>query len=43
MVLIGAWRNMDNEVNYSGVALVLSLARYFKRMLPTSYPALTDH
>jgi len=33
MVLIGAWRNMDNEVNYSGVALVLSIARYFKRML----------
>lgn len=31
IVLIGAWRNMDNEINYSGVALVLSLARYFKR------------
>ncbi|KAL1306028.1 hypothetical protein AAFC00_004156 [Neodothiora populina] len=31
MVLIGAWRNMNGEVNYSGVSLVLSLARYFKR------------
>lgn len=31
MVLMGAWRNMDNEVNFSGVALVLTLARYFKR------------
>lgn len=31
MVLIGPWRNMDNKINYSGVALVLSLARYFKR------------
>ncbi|KAF2096916.1 Glycosylphosphatidylinositol:protein transamidase, GAA1 component [Rhizodiscina lignyota] len=31
IVLIGAWRNMDNVINYSGVALVLTLARYFKR------------
>ena len=31
MVLIGAWRNMDGAINYSGVALVLTLARYFKR------------
>lgn len=31
MVLMAAWRNMDNEINYSGLALVLSLARYFKR------------
>ncbi|KAF2122106.1 GPI transamidase-like protein component GAA1 [Lophiotrema nucula] len=31
VVLIGAWRNMDNEINTSGVALVLTLARYFKR------------
>jgi len=31
MVLIGAWRNQDGNINYSGVALVLSLARYFKR------------
>lgn len=43
MVLIGAWRNMDNDVNYSGVALVLSLARYFKRMLSLPYLALTSH
>lgn len=31
MLLIAAWRNFDGEVNYSGVALVLTLARYFKR------------
>ncbi|KAF2399908.1 Glycosylphosphatidylinositol:protein transamidase, GAA1 component [Trichodelitschia bisporula] len=31
IVLIGAWRNMDNVLNQSGVALVLTLARYFKR------------
>jgi glycosylphosphatidylinositol transamidase len=31
MVLIGAWRNADNVINYSGVALVLTLARYFSR------------
>ncbi|KAH7094952.1 Gaa1-like protein [Paraphoma chrysanthemicola] len=31
IVLIGAWKNMDDEMNNSGVALVLTLARYFKR------------
>ncbi|KAL1800237.1 hypothetical protein ACET3X_000579 [Alternaria dauci] len=31
IVLIGAWKNMADEVNNSGVALVLTLARYFKR------------
>ncbi|KAI4718133.1 Glycosylphosphatidylinositol:protein transamidase, GAA1 component [Aureobasidium sp. EXF-10727] len=31
MVLIAAWRNMDDQINYSGVALLLTLARYFKR------------
>ena len=31
MVLMAAWRNMDGVINYSGVALVLTLARYFKR------------
>jgi GPI-anchor transamidase subunit GAA1 len=31
IVLIGAWRNVKDEVNQSGVALVLTLARYFKR------------
>ncbi len=31
IVLVGAWRNMDNKLNRSGVALVLTLARYFKR------------
>ncbi|KAL2356065.1 GPI transamidase component Gaa1 [Cryomyces antarcticus] len=31
VVLIAAWRNMDGVLNQSGVALVLTLARYFKR------------
>jgi len=31
MVLIAAWRNFEGEINYSGVALALTLARYFKR------------
>lgn len=31
IVLIGAWKNLDGEINNSGVALVLTLARYFKR------------
>ncbi|KAI9708426.1 MAG: Glycosyl phosphatidyl inositol protein transamidase complex subunit [Bogoriella megaspora] len=31
VVLIGAWRNMDDVLNQSGVALVLTLARYFKK------------
>ncbi|PSN62382.1 Glycosylphosphatidylinositol:protein transamidase, GAA1 component [Corynespora cassiicola Philippines] len=31
IVLIAAWRNMDGNVNHSGVALVLTLARYFRR------------
>jgi glycosylphosphatidylinositol transamidase len=31
IVLIAAWRNMNGDINYSGVALVLTLARYFKR------------
>ena len=32
IVLVGAWRNMEGEVNRSGIALVITLARYFKRM-----------
>ena len=31
MVLIAAWRNFDGQMNWSGVALALSIARYFKR------------
>ncbi|TVY20009.1 GPI transamidase component GAA1 [Lachnellula arida] len=31
IVLVGAWRNVDGVLNRSGVALVLTLARYFKR------------
>lgn len=31
MVLMAAWRNFDGVVNYSGVALALTLARYFGR------------
>ncbi|MCJ1392382.1 Glycosyl phosphatidyl inositol protein transamidase complex subunit [Xylographa bjoerkii] len=31
IVLVAAWRNMAEDLNQSGVALVLTLARYFKR------------
>jgi GPI-anchor transamidase subunit GAA1 len=31
IVLVAAWRNADGMVNVGGVALVLTLARYFKR------------
>jgi glycosylphosphatidylinositol transamidase len=31
IVLVGAWKNMEGVLNRSGVALVLTLARYFKR------------
>ena len=31
IVLVAAWRNTGDELNQSGVALVLTLARYFKR------------
>lgn len=31
MVLIAAWKNFEGEINYSGVALALTMARYFKR------------
>lgn len=30
IVLVAAWTNMDGELNQSGVALALTLARYFK-------------
>lgn len=29
IVLLAAWRNMDNVLNQSGVALLLTMARYF--------------
>lgn len=32
IVLVGAWRNMEGVINRSGIALVITLARYFKRM-----------
>lgn len=31
IVLVGAWRNMEGVINRSGIALVIALARYFKR------------
>ncbi|SZF03941.1 unnamed protein product [Blumeria hordei] len=31
IVLVGAWRNVEEEFNRSGIALLLTLARYFKR------------
>jgi glycosylphosphatidylinositol transamidase len=36
-VIVAAWRNMEGVLNRSGVALLLTLARYFKSTcLPTS-------
>lgn len=32
IVLLAAWRNMDDDLNEHGVALALTLARYFKSM-----------
>lgn len=37
IVLCAAWRNMDGQLNESGVALALALARYFKRKRITLY------
>ena len=31
IVLVAAWKNMEDQLNQSGVALALTLARYFKR------------
>ena len=31
IVLVAAWKNMEEELNQSGVTLLLTLARYFKR------------
>ena len=31
IVLVAAWTNADGQINRSGVALLLTLARYFKR------------
>ena len=30
IVLVAPWKNMDGEINRSGLSLVLTLARYFK-------------
>jgi glycosylphosphatidylinositol transamidase len=35
IVLVGAWKNMEGQLNRSGIALILTLARYFKRMAPS--------
>ena len=31
IVLVAAWKTINNEANLNGVALALTLARYFKR------------
>ncbi|KAI6249978.1 GPI transamidase component GAA1 [Erysiphe necator] len=31
IVLVGAWKNLEGEINRSGISLILTLARYFKR------------
>lgn len=33
IVLVAAWKTVDDEVNINGVSLALTLARYFKRGL----------
>lgn len=40
IVLMAAWKNMDDVLNQSGVALVLTLARYFSRTSLPSHPSL---
>lgn len=37
IVLIAAWRNVEEKLNLNGVSLALALSRYFKRMYPR-YP-----
>ncbi len=36
IVLVGAWKNVEGVLNLSGVALMLTLARYFKSTPRTS-------
>jgi GPI-anchor transamidase subunit GAA1 len=36
IVLVAAWRTVDGELNLNAVALVLTLARYFKSKVPVS-------
>lgn len=31
IVLVAAWKNVEDQLNRNGVALALTLARYFKR------------
>lgn len=31
IVLVAAWKSIDEQLNRNGIALVLTLARYFKR------------
>lgn len=34
IVLVAAWKSIDEQLNRNGIALVLTLARYFKRQSP---------
>lgn len=34
IVLVAAWRSVDDELNKNGLALALTLIRYFKRTQP---------
>lgn len=36
IVLVAAWRSIDEQLNRNGVALALTLTRYFKRMFSPS-------
>jgi hypothetical protein len=37
IVLVAAWKTIDEEPNLNGVALALTLARYFKSLPPFSH------
>ncbi len=34
IVLVAAWKNVEEQLNRNGVSLALTLARYFKRAYP---------
>jgi glycosylphosphatidylinositol transamidase len=34
IVLVAAWKNVEEQLNRNGVSLALTLVRYFKRTYP---------
>lgn len=43
IVLVAAWKSVDGQLNKNGVALALSLARYFRRESPLQPLFLSRH